>query len=336
MVLYYPTGISLHEFGITIPVIPDRSRRVLDAILEDPEIASRKEQWLLHPDGSAITRDDLLRVHAPAYVDRGSEGSAEGLMLEVFELLDEDGNYHRYDPELARRPLAELLDDVLVWMAGTYQAGTESIKSGLCYYLGGGAHHGHHDFGHGFCTFNDIITAVRKHQASGAIRTAWVIDTDAHKGDGTAALTANDPSIQTLSIHMADGWPLDLPSEHNGMLAPWLTPSTVDIPIRSGEEAQYLERLQDGLLELAEKAAAEGAGTPDLCYIVSGSDPYEHDELPSTSLLRLSLEQLLARDHMVHQFLAERQIPQAWLLAGGYGARAWEPFANFASRLVQA
>jgi acetoin utilization deacetylase AcuC-like enzyme len=332
VVLYYPHGIRLHEFGIEIPVVPDRSRLVLDAMLSDPELSARQESWLLGPDGTSITRDDVLRVHSPAYAGRAFGPGVEDVLLEVFELLDDEGNYYRYNPANARRPLAELFDDVLTWMAGTCQAGREALERGFCYYLGGGAHHGHYDFGHGFCVFNDIVTAIRRLQAEGRVKTAWVIDTDAHKGDGTAALTANDASITTLSVHMAHGWPLDLPRTRNGAPAPWLEPSSVDVPIASGEEADYISRFAAALEELDRLA---GGSRPDVCYVVSGADPYEHDELPSTAGLRLSLEQLLERDQLVHRFLAERSIPQAWLLAGGYGRRAWEPFANFISRVVQ-
>lgn len=324
MVLSYPGGIDLSRFGIQIPVAPDRVAQVLAALRSDPVIAAREAEWLLGPDGAQITKDDVLRVHAPEYVDRGFGSGVESLMLEVFELVNEDGSYHRYDPRAARRPLAELFADWRTWMAGTYQCGSEALRHGFCFYLGGGAHHGHYDFGHGFCVFNDLVTAIRRHRAEGSIERAWVIDVDAHKGDGTAALTADDPSVETLSIHMARSWPLDLPARlPDGRPSPWLTPSTIDIPIEPGEEPAYNDRLRDGLARLAEHAR------PDLVYVVGGADPYEHDELPSTGDLRLSLDALLERDRAVYRFLAERDLPQAWVMSGGYGRRAWEPFAQF-------
>jgi acetoin utilization deacetylase AcuC-like enzyme len=328
MVLHYPNGIDLTDYGIQIPVAPDRTAQVLAALRRDPVLAGIVDEWLLGPDGSEIEQDDLLRVHAPDYVARGFGEGVEGLLLEVFELLNEDGSYHRYDPATARRPLVELFTKWRRWMAGSYQCGKEALEHGFCFYLGGGAHHGHYDFGHGFCIFNDIVTAVRKLQADAGVRTAWVIDVDAHKGDGTAALTAADPSILTLSIHMASAWPFDLPERlPDGRSGPWLVPSTVDLPIAVGEEAHYLPRLRDGLSWL--ESAATGVGLPDVAYVVDGADPYRHDELPSTQDLELELDQLAERDRMVYGFLAERGIPQAWLMSGGYGERAWEPFAQF-------
>jgi hypothetical protein len=73
---------------------------------------------------------------------------------------------------------------------------------------------------------NDIVIAARKMQAEKGIEKIWVIDTDAHKGDGTAAITAGDDTIVTLSVHMASGWPLDGPQTlSNGTDNPALIPS---------------------------------------------------------------------------------------------------------------
>ncbi len=326
MVLHYPGGIDLTEFGIEIPVAPDRTQQVLDALAAN---GGPGAAWLRGPDGSAIDRDDLLRVHAPAYVERGFGPGVDELMIEVFELRNDDGSYHRYNPRAARRPLSELFAGWVRWMSGTYQCGKEALRDGFCFYLGGGAHHGHYDFGHGFCVFNDIVTAIRRLQADGSVRSAWVIDVDAHKGDGTAALTADDPSVATLSVHMARGWPLDMPERDRlGRPAPWLIPSTIDVPIAPGEELEYVPRLRQAL------AGLDASPPPDIAYVVDGADPYEHDELPSTADLRLSLARMAERDEIVHEFLAARSIPQAWLMSGGYGRRAWEPFAAFLSARI--
>jgi acetoin utilization deacetylase AcuC-like enzyme len=331
MVLHYPGNIDLTEFGIQIPVAPDRTAQVLNALRSDEHLAGREDEWLLGPDGSEIGRDDLQRAHDPAYVERGFGAGVDALMLEVFELVNPDGSYHRYDPATARRSLAELFADWKHWMTGSYQCGSEALRHGFCFYLGGGAHHGHYDFGHGFCVFNDIVVAIRRHQAEDAARTVWVIDVDAHKGDGTAALTADDESIVTLSVHMARSWPLDLPDHlPDGRPSPWFIPSTIEIPVEPGAENEYLRLLDEGL------ALLDAYPRPDLAYVVDGADPYEHDGLPSTADLRLNLETLLARDQRIYEFLHGRAIPQAWLMSGGYGPRAWEPFARFLRWVLRA
>jgi hypothetical protein len=62
---------------------------------------------------------------------------------------------------------------------------------------------------------------------------------------------------------------------------------------------------------------------------VSGADPYEHDELPSSRLLRLSKEQMMERDLLIYSFLKDHRVPAAYLMSGGYGERSWEVYYQF-------
>jgi acetoin utilization deacetylase AcuC-like enzyme len=97
----------------------------------------------------------------------------------------------------------------------------------------------------------------------------------------------------------------------------------VDIPIRRDENPLYLQRLKEGLGRLARFPE------PDLAVVVCGADPYEKDELPSTIDLQQPLDQLLRRDQAVYRFLAERGIPAAFLMAGGYGRHSWRVYTQF-------
>ncbi|TVR55669.1 MAG: histone deacetylase [Spirochaetaceae bacterium] len=331
MILYTPsTRPPLIEYGIDIPSSPDKSKRVLDALRSDPVLSDRVGEWLIGSDGSTIEKADLLRVHSAEYVARLFSPAIADVIVEVFELYGPDGKPHRYNPEAARRPLSEMFDGSLTGVAGTYQCCKEALARGFCFYLGGGAHHGHRDFGHGFCIVNDIVIALRKMQAEGRIRTAWVIDIDAHKGDGTAALTQSDDTIVTVSAHMAHGWPLDEPAERpDGSANPAFIPSDFDVPVDSGEEAEYVPRLAAALELLAQRPK------PDLALVVSGADPYERDMLPSTQPLKLTAEQMADRDRVVYEFLMSRSIPSAYLMAGGYGPHAWEPYVPFLTSVLR-
>jgi acetoin utilization deacetylase AcuC-like enzyme len=90
-----------------------------------------------------------------------------------------------------------------------------------------------------------------------------------------------------------------------------------------GEDHLYVSRLREGLTKL------DSFSRPDLAVVVSGVDPYEKDELPSTGDLKLSLEQMMQRDLLVYEFLKERKIPRAYLMAGGYGESSWQVYAQF-------
>ena len=71
--------------------------------------------------------------------------------------------------------------------------------------------------------------------------------------------------------------------------------------------------------------AHKGDGTAG----IAGADPYEKDELPSAKLLQLSLEQLQERDLLIYDFLQDKGIPGAYLMAGGYGESSWEVYTQF-------
>ena len=325
MILYDPAvPVGLLEYGIQIPVNDSRTRKTYAFLKNDPKLGPAVGHWHQDRIQAAVTKKDLLRVHTPAYVDDLYSGGLERRLLAAYELIDIDGNYHRYDPRQARRPLTDLFRQTLLKAAGSFQCAEMALANGFCYYYAGGAHHAHADFGHGFCLINDVVIAARKMQAERPVRKVWIVDTDAHKGDGTAALTAGDASIVTLSIHMAHGWPLDgPPTLADGSANPSFIPSDIDIPIAAGEEALYVDRLQQGLGRLA------SSGPADLAIVVSGADPYAKDELPSASKLQLTLDQLLARDQLVFRFLKKTGVPAAFFMAGGYGDHVWEVFARF-------
>jgi acetoin utilization deacetylase AcuC-like enzyme len=324
MILYDPNvPAGLFEFGIQIPIRDSRTTRTFNALKEYSNLGP-VDSWHHDCVSATLKRNDLLRAHTPSHVEKLYSDQLENIITRTYELIDDQGNYFRYNPESATRPLADLFDRILYKAAGTFQCAQMALSTGFCYYFSGGMHHAHADHGSGFCMINDIVIAARKMIAEKGIRKVWIIDTDAHKGDGTAAITKGDDAIVTLSIHMAHGWPLDGPQIlSDGTVNPAYTPSDIDIPIESGGELSYLEKLQKGLSRL------DAWGAADLAIIVSGADPYEKDELPSTSKLKLDLEQLLNRDKMVYEFLAERRVPGAYLMAGGYGEKVWEVFYQF-------
>jgi acetoin utilization deacetylase AcuC-like enzyme len=398
------------DYGIMLPIAPDRPSRILehlsrtapagaggDVLSAFPgpvlDMAGARTALGL-PPGPAVNRGDLERVHqgefvAGLYGDGPEAGGLVEALLNAYELIDAKGRPRRYEPERAVKPLSALFGNILAQVEGTYlacrlaladqPAGPVRSGSGFCYYLGGGMHHARYDGGAGFCLVNDIVIAARKLQAEGRARLIWIIDVDAHKGDGTAELIRlareqDEPGaaglqngtagILNLSVHMARGWPLDPETlERSPPYRAPRIPADVEIPVGTGEEARYIPALRQGFGRLeslsavwaantggcgaamdgaAMNGAAAGIGCggggrfprPDLAIVVDGADPYEHDGLPSSGLLKLTLEQCLERDRLIGNFLQKRDVPSAWIMAGGYGERAWEPAAEFLAALA--
>jgi acetoin utilization deacetylase AcuC-like enzyme len=366
---------NMPDYGISIPMSPSRSGKILRYLEERrpgfPLLSLGEAAEGLGLDSPLLSREDLEQVHQREYIARLYDesgrpgGGLERELLKTYELVNRDGSYNRYDPAKAVKPLTELFTTILYRVSGSYLAcrlaleSPESLRGkipgvlpeqppagipegGFCFYLGGGQHHGRYDTGSGFCLLNDVILAARKIQVEGRAALVWIIDVDAHKGDGSAELVkfsrdrgetfrGKDPEIAALSIHMASGWPLDRESiaKAEKGRAP-LVESDIDIPMAEHEEALYVPRLREGLDELERRFRGR---KPGLAVVVDGVDVYEKDGLPSTRLLALTKEQCLERDRLIFSFLQDRGIPSAWLMAGGYGEDAWEPTANFLASL---
>jgi len=387
MILYDPgVTVNYQDYGIMLPIAPDRVNRVLEFLraqgkcfisgANSENINNKNENAFpaldfsaartllgLNETDCALNSEDLERVHSKEYIDALYGNGIEAALLKTFELIDEHGNHRRYEPDRAVKPLSDLFRVLAAQAGGTYLAcllaletpphGTLADTGGFCYYLGGGMHHARYDSGSGFCLINDVAAAAFKLTALKKASHIWIIDMDAHKGDGSAELvqfardrgvlrlpggkhsrltTSGDkPSILTLSIHMAQGWPLDKDSlalAEKGR-AP-LIPSDVDIGIDSGMEAEYTPRLAEGIKKLEALCGdSHLKSRPDFAIVVDGADPYEHDGLASSGLLRLTLDQCIERDNFIYNYLKERKIPSAWIQSGGYGERAWEPSAHF-------
>jgi acetoin utilization deacetylase AcuC-like enzyme len=341
MVLYNPaTTMNMLDFGILIPIRHDKHRMVYEALRQGALKDVPEELWRRTPVCfGLITREDLLRAHSADYVRRlYSPEAIDREVILTYELVNPDGSYNRWDPAKAVRPLKDLFGRALATVGGVWECECAALERpaagtglpGFAYYFGGGMHHAMRDTGGGFCMINDVVISLRKIQAEGRARTAWVIDVDAHKGDGTAALTRGDDSIRTLSIHMDRGWPLDAPEyDAKGVYNLSYTPSDIDIGIPEGRDADYVPRLEEGILQMEKRFPK-----PDIALVVGGVDPYEKDGLASTKPLRLTKEMLLERDMLVYGFLQERNIPTAWITAGGYGPHSWEAYANFLSKVI--
>ncbi len=310
---------DLSDFGIEIPLQADRSQKVFE------NFKNKIPEKILTPQLKPLGKEDLELAHHRDFVE--ALFSSDDEVKRCYELIDEVGNYHRYDPNNQKFPFKILREKILLQAAGSKYSMEVSLKTGFSFFLGGGLHHAMTNLPRGFCLVNDIVIGIRALQKQNIIKSAWVIDVDAHKGCGTAEITQNDSSIQTLSIHMGSSWPLDS-SEYNneGYPNPWFIPSDIDIPIEEGEETYYLSRLKEGLLRLK--------GKPDLAVVVCGSDPFERDELPSTSKLRLTLDQLLDRDLLIYNFLKKLNVPQCYLMSGGYGKESHKVYSQFLEKIL--
>lgn len=186
------------------------------------------------------------------------------------------------------------VNGVLASTGGCIAAARSAWRHGIAGTLSSGLHHARRDRGSGYCTINGIALAALTFLDVGAER-VLIVDLDAHCGGGTADILDADPRITSIDISTStfDGydpptrWSLDIISEPYDYLA------TVE-----------------------ERLAAVPAGSVDAVVYNAGMDP--HERCAIGGLDGITDDVLFAREQMVFDFAAERSLPIAFALAGGY------------------
>lgn len=230
----------------------------------------------------AATDEELARAHDPAYIDAVAAGTLDEQALRRLGFP-----WSAAMVERARRSVG-----------ATIAACRSALDDGCGINLAGGTHHADRDAGVGFCVFNDAAVAARAMQAEGRVDRVVVVDLDVHQGDGTAAILAGDDSVFTFSLHGRRNFPFRK------------TASDLDVEVDDGTgDRAYLATLATALPRALERAQA------GLAIYLAGADPFVGDRL---GRLALSKEGLAARDRLVLDALADRGIPVAIAMAGGY------------------
>ena len=232
----------------------------------------------------AATRDELLAVHTPRYVDAVIGGTLDA--------KEQRRIGFPWSPAMAERARRSV--------GATIAASRQALVDGVSGNLAGGTHHAFADHGEGYCVFNDVAVAARLMQRDHHIERVLVIDLDVHQGNGTAAIFADDPSVFTLSIHAASNFPFR--KERSDL--------DIELPDGTGDEA-YLEAL-DAALETAFDLA-----NPQMLFYVAGADPYEGDRLGK---LKMTIDGLRERDRRVVRWFGSSEVPCVVTMAGGYCA----------------
>lgn len=245
----------------------------------------------------APSQTQLLYAHDADYLERLQAGELSPQEIRRIGLP--------WSPELVIRAQYAV--------GATIAACRAAVGDGIAATLGGGTHHACRDHGQGYCLYNDAAVAARTMQAEKHARRVIVIDCDVHQGNGTAEITAGDPTIFTFSIHGQKNFPFRK------------TPGDLDIGLddNTGDEA-YLAALQPGLQRALALARA------DLAIYLSGADPHINDRLGRLSLTKAGLA---ARDRLVLSRCRQANLPVAVLMAGGYGKQVEETVAIYLQTL---
>lgn len=233
-------------------------------------------------EARAASMEEVMRVHTRPYL----------------EAVAHDGLPRRERQRLGLPHHPRLLFRSRLETGGTVQAARAALADGLAANLAGGTHHAFPATGQGYCVLNDVAIAIRSlHVDEPALRIA-VVDTDAHQGNGTHAIFADDPRVATYSIHVGRNYPAKK------------EPGDLDIPLpRHAGADEYLSALQRSLPPFLHQIE------PDLIFWISGADCHEADRFGQ---LRLDTPSLRERDLRVCRACREVAAPLVVLYGGGY------------------
>ena len=234
---------------------------------------------------------ELALVHEPSYVSAVAEGRLTPAQQREIGFPWSPGMVER-----SRRSVG-----------ATIAAAQAALREGIAGNLAGGTHHAYPDRGSGYCVFNDVAVAERLMQAHWhrdhrrLLRVA-VIDLDVHQGNGTAAVFRDDATVFTLSMHGAKNFPFRKEA------------SDLDVDLPDGcTDGPYLQALDQALATLWARHADE---PPGLVFYLAGADAHEGDRL---GRLKLTHAGMAERDRRVFAACAQRGIPVALVMGGGYG-----------------
>lgn len=172
--------------------------------------------------------------------------------------------------------------------AGVVAAVNHSFATGeVSGTLSSGLHHARYGHGAGFCTFNGLAAGVLAARQKGC-ENVLVIDFDAHGGGGTYSLCQGEMTQVDVVVSRFDTYDID----------PWDLRSYIRVTFGQ----QYCD-------EIAFALDAVAPYEFDFIIYNAGMDPFNAG---------ISANDLLWREETVAQWIAERNVPAVFTLAGGY------------------
>jgi acetoin utilization deacetylase AcuC-like enzyme len=243
-----------HDTGTAHPEAASR----LHAI-EDRLNAAQLFDHLRHLDAPEATREQLLRVHDPAY-------------LEAVESRIPDSGYAHLDPDTVVAPHSL---SAARRAAGAVVLSVDRVMSGECANafcsVRPPGHHAERNRAMGFCLFNNVAVGAAHALAAHGLERVAIVDFDVHHGNGTEAIFRGDSRVLFCSTFQHPFYP-NIPCwEASGHIvcAP-LDATAGSAEFRAAVEGRWLPALD--------------AFQPELILVSAGFDAHVEDDMSGVSL----------------------------------------------------
>jgi acetoin utilization deacetylase AcuC-like enzyme len=276
------------EAHVTPPGHPERMERahVFNAVA-----ARRLEKGGRVASPRAATREELERVHDPAYLDRIAATAGSPGMLDADTFVSPESH------------------DVALLAAGaTIQAAEHALDHDEPAFalVGPPGHHAERDRAMGFCLYNNAAVAAAAALARGVARVA-VVDIDVHHGNGTQWMFYDDPRVLYVSTHQFPFYPGTGAADDVGVRDG--AGFTLNVPLEAGATDADYDFVYRALV-----APVLDEFAPGLVIVSAGYDAHERDPLAS---MRVSIDGYAAIVRRLAH-VATRHGALALVTEGGY------------------
>jgi acetoin utilization deacetylase AcuC-like enzyme len=256
----------------------DRYTKLLEK-LKNPEHSNK----FIIQQPTEASRNELILAHDPCYVDNFLNQNLTEKEMKRIGLTP-------WTPQIVPR--------TLLLMGGAIAALSHVMEhGGIAGNMAGGTHHAHHDFGSGYCIFNDLAVCSLLALSKYNLTKIAVVDFDVHQGDGTATILQNIDKVLTISVHCRQNFPFRK-SESDYDL---------ELPANAGDEEM--------LAMVAKALEITKQFDPELILFQAGVDGLATDALGKLNISRQGMSQ---RNEMVFDLAVEQLIPTVVFMGGGY------------------
>jgi acetoin utilization deacetylase AcuC-like enzyme len=188
------TGVVYDEIFLKhdYPGHPENRVRLerIVALLQATHVWERLEPVPARP----VDRQQLAQVHRPAYIDRVRAMAERG-----GGQLDPDTYVCAASFQAALTAAGGTLEAALAVVDGRVQNAFALVRPP--------GHHATPEHGMGFCLFGNVALAARLACLERGLERVAIVDFDVHHGNGTQAMTEDDPAICYISTHQHPLYP---------------------------------------------------------------------------------------------------------------------------------
>ncbi len=253
--LYTHSACLQHDPGPGHAERPARLKAVLQALDRDRFAALERIEAPL------ATREQLLRVHDAAHIDR----VLSNVPLEGVYALDEDTLLSPGSGEAALRAAGAAVAAVDAVLGGSAQRAFCAVRPP--------GHHATRSDAMGFCLFNNIAVAAAHALSAHGLKRVAIADFDVHHGNGTQDIFQREPRVLFVSSHQSPLYPDSGSEDERGV------GNIVNATLSPGAGSHEFRHLWDGVL-----LPRMHAFRPQLVLVSAGFDGHLSDPLADIRL----------------------------------------------------